>query len=465
MANLINNGLMTSGIARAYVIKREDARIFIPGMMNENIMPGGVLDEANYSKLKETLPKALFNSIALKNVVSSDPTPCWVVFENGDINRPIVMGFFGKGVKSVGGGTYGPGSYNAGAYTYINIDGFGDILLVAGHGNGDPGAVGNGYKEADLTREVVNLLSSKIKCDVYDTSKNMYSDLTGSAATEKLKKYKVVVEIHFNATAGAQGTELLVRNPAQPTNIETAVLKALTDMGFVNRGFKDGNWLGNMNKAINAGVQNYFLVEVCFIDSASDMAIYQEKKNELIENLVKAFNNILESSNLGGTGDGSVNINTPIMGQCVATYDQMLSYLHEINPSAPDYIRFYISEGAAEGVRGDIAFAQSCVETGHWTFTGDVTADQNNFAGIGTTGGGVKGNYFDSPQIGIRAQIQHLKAYASTATLNGECVDPRFNYVTRGCATKIGDFGGGRWAADKQYASKIINIMNKILSK
>lgn len=142
----------------------------------------------------------------------------------------------------------------------------------------------------------------------------------------------------------------------------------------------------------------------------------------------------------------------------------MITYLRSINKDAPDYCSLYLSERAAEGVRGDIAFAQSCVETGHWTFTGDVTSDQNNFAGIGTTGGGVKGEYFDTPQLGIRAQIQHLKAYASTESLNKECVDPRFNYVTRGCATKIGDFGSGKWAGDTNYSSKIISIMNKILA-
>lgn len=100
-SKLINNGLMTSGIVRAYVIKRDDTRVFIPGMMNENLLQ----DMSNYDTIKEILPKALFNSLALKNITTSDPTPCWVVFENGDINRPIVMGFLGKGIKSVSGST------------------------------------------------------------------------------------------------------------------------------------------------------------------------------------------------------------------------------------------------------------------------------------------------------------------------------------------------------------------------
>ena len=464
---LLNQGLMVGGIYRAYVIKRTDYRVYIPGLMNYNIFENdGSLNEDNYEKLKETLPEALFNSKALRDILTNEPTPCWVMFENGDSKRPIVMGYLGKGVKSVpGSGSTPNGDNSFGDITDIIIDGFGDILLVAGHGNGDPGACANGYQEANLTREIVKALSSKMKCDVYDTSKNMYKDLKGSDATNYLKKYKVVMEVHFNA-GGGSGSELLVKNINNPTNIEVAVLNALTSTGLSKHGngWVDGNWLGNMSKAKTAGVQNYFLVEMCFIDSEVDMNLYTNTKSQIIDNIVAAFNNILESSKLGGSGNGFVDTNTKIMGSSVATYNQMITYLRSINKDAPDYCSLYLSEGAAEGVRGDIAFAQSCVETGHWTFTGDVTSDQNNFAGIGTTGGGVKGEYFDTPQLGIRAQIQHLKAYASTESLNKECVDPRFNYVTRGCATKIGDFGSGKWPGDTNYSSKIISIMNKILA-
>ena len=51
---------------------------------------------------------------------------------------------------------------------------------------------------------------------------------------------------------------------------------------------------------------------------------------------------------------------------------------------------------------------------------------------MGVTSNGMRGNSFDTPQLGIRAQVQHLKAYASTVDLKNECVDPRFKYVTRG---------------------------------
>lgn len=459
---LINSDSGVSGIYRAKLIQNqnsEDIRAYIPGIHSTNPFDesGNLKSDVNI----EMFPKIMWCSYNIESTqLSNQSGPAWVMFENGDFKRPVVVSY-----TVIGGSGFGSGS-SGGNTSFISITGFSDILLVAGHGNGDPGASGNGYKESDLTREVVNLLSQKLKCDVYDTSRNLKDDVDNNNTVVNLKDYKVVMNIHFNSgDSTANGTEILVKDTSQPTNIEKAVLDAIVKVGFTNRGFKDANDLHIMKHAIATGVQNCFYVEVCFISSSSDMQLYELKKNEIVDNIVEAFNSIIESSKLGGTGIGSVNENTMIMGTCVATYNQMIAFLQEKNSSAPDYIKLYISEGAAEGVRGDIAFAQSCVETGYWTFTGDVSADQNNFAGLGATGNGEKGESFESPQLGIRAQIQHLKAYASTENLNGTCVDNRFTLVTRGSATTIGSLGSGAWAKDSVYSTKIINILNEILSK
>lgn len=162
------------------------------------------------------------------------------------------------------------------------------------------------------------------------------------------------------------------------------------------------------------------------------------------------------------------------MGQVQASVEQMWAYIKKVNPKVPGsvikMIPYYITEGAAEGVRGDIAFAQSCLETGNFTFSGSaVTLDQNNFCGMGVTSNGMKGNSFKTPQQGIRAQIQHLKAYASDDKLNNTCVDPRFTYVKRASAPYVELLGiqenpsGGGWAAGKGYGTKILNILSSIL--
>ena len=186
-------------------------------------------------------------------------------------------------------------------------------------------------------------------------------------------------------------------------------------------------------------------------------------------------NRRLAADDNGSQGGTSTEGYTKIMGTAVATAAQMQSYIKSVNPSVAqsviDMIQLYLSEGAAEGVRGDIAFAQSCLETGNFGFSGSaVTLDQNNFCGMGVTSNGMKGNSFDTPQLGIRAQIQHLKAYASTDALKNDLVDPRFNYVTRGCAKYVEWLGqqenpdGKGWAAGAGYGSKILTILQKVVA-
>ena len=164
-----------------------------------------------------------------------------------------------------------------------------------------------------------------------------------------------------------------------------------------------------------------------------------------------------------------------IMGTPQASVEQMKVYIKKVNPQVSDsvtkMISLYITEGTAEGVRGDIAFAQSCLETGNFTFSGSaVTLDQNNFCGLGVNVTGKKGCSFKTAKEGIRAQIQHLQAYACTDGLKQKCIDPRYTYVSRGCAEYVEHLGiqenptGQGWAAGKNYGTQIIEILNAILS-
>ena len=165
---------------------------------------------------------------------------------------------------------------------------------------------------------------------------------------------------------------------------------------------------------------------------------------------------------------------TPIMGeseaaaaQMVAAYDGKGKHYPEIYsdkgaPTIEDFCAIVCDEAEAEGVRAEVVFSQAMHETGWLQFGGDVSADQCNFAGIGATGG-VAGNSFEDVRQGIRAQVQHLKAYASTDDLANECVDPRFHYVDRGIAPTVEELGG-RWAVGSHYGERIIAIMDYVLS-
>lgn len=108
------------------------------------------------------------------------------------------------------------------------------------------------------------------------------------------------------------------------------------------------------------------------------------------------------------------------------------------------------------------------LETGGLTFGGDVQASQCNFGGLGAVGGGAAGETYADVRTGLRAQVQHLKAYASTEGLNNVCVDTRFQYVSRGTARYVewlaipqNPYGKG-WAADADYGTKLLRIMDSL---
>lgn len=172
---------------------------------------------------------------------------------------------------------------------------------------------------------------------------------------------------------------------------------------------------------------------------------------------------------------------TLIMGAAEATAAQMAMFCWRENPkpqlpacTLEQLASLFLEEGQAEGVRGDIAFAQSIKETGYFKYGGIVLPSQNNYAGIGALNGNAQGQAasFPEPRIGVRAQIQHLKAYASAAPLARPCVDPRFNLVTRGIAKYVEWLGaednpeGRGWAVPgKGYGSSIVGLLNKILAQ
>lgn len=134
------------------------------------------------------------------------------------------------------------------------------------------------------------------------------------------------------------------------------------------------------------------------------------------------------------------------------------------------FAQIFYEEATAEGVRAEVAFTQCMKETGFLKYGGDVLPNQYNFAGIGATGA-VHGASFSNVRMGIRAQIQHLKAYGSISSLTNPCVDPRFNLVKRGSAQYVEWLGikenpnGYGWATSKSYGHDIVSMVNVLLRK
>ena len=143
-----------------------------------------------------------------------------------------------------------------------------------------------------------------------------------------------------------------------------------------------------------------------------------------------------------------------------------------LDPRFADIAAAYKRHGDIWRVRWDYAFFQMAVETNFLTYRtgngrwGDVNPKQNNFAGLGTTGGGVPGDSYPDVNTGVLAQIQHLVVYS------GERIDEPVGARTRlkqddilvTMASKKGrtTFAdlARRWAADKHYGASIEWVAN-----
>ncbi len=156
-----------------------------------------------------------------------------------------------------------------------------------------------------------------------------------------------------------------------------------------------------------------------------------------------------------------------IMGEPELTVEQMRKFLRDINPKAPEIEQLYLEEGNIEGVRGDIAFCQAIHETDYFRFTGTAKIEWNNPAGLGVTGPAGVGARFPDWRTGIRAQIQHLKAYAvKNPTFKYPLVDPRYEAVKNagyiGTAPTWTDLNG-KWAyPGKTYGQAILALYDKV---
>ena len=173
-----------------------------------------------------------------------------------------------------------------------------------------------------------------------------------------------------------------------------------------------------------------------------------------------------------------------ILGNPTTTVKKMTQYYNDRNllyptaklsaggaDSIEKLAKIFYEEAIAEGIDPAIAWCQTMKETNWLRFGGQVKIEQFNFAGIGATDGGAAGADFSSygtngVRMGVRAQIQHLKAYAVSGLkktdLKNDCVDPRFAYVKKGSAAYVEWLGiqenptGAGWATDVEYGYSIM---------
>ena len=199
---------------------------------------------------------------------------------------------------------------------------------------------------------------------------------------------------------------------------------------------------------------------------------------QLIDNVWYYFENSGELNNQPSSKppvNDAIKVYYEIAGDSSVTVEQMVNYYKKSGKPYPaealkaggaatieEFCQIYYEECETEGIKAEVAFVQSMIETGFLQFGGSVKIEQFNFAGLGATGNGVSGNSFENVRMGIRAHVQHLKCYANTEPLKNECVDPRWGAWLRGKAPYVewlsipNNPNGTGWAGDADYAAKIL---------
>jgi N-acetylmuramoyl-L-alanine amidase len=366
------------------------------------------------------------------------------------------------------------------------------VVLDPGHGGRTTGAVANGLVEKDLNLTVALKARDYLKAYKVRVELTRETDVYLSA-TERVSKVRsfspnLCWSVHHNAYDGTvRGAEIIdAYYNKEDDKLSLDWLARMKAIGMpTRRRFAQLNREGKdyyfMIRDIISSTTEAVISEGGFIDNELDAALlkqpgFLDKEAQTISESIAKYLG-LEKAN---QGPDETKL-TPIMGEAKATAEQMASLVLRRNsePKLPnstvlELAKIFLEEGAKEGVRGDIAWAQSILETGYFRYGGIVLPEQNNYGGIGATNDTGQGGAasFESPRIGARAQMQHLKAYASTAPLNQENVDPRFDKVKRGSAPYVEWLGyednpnGVGWAyPGKGYGANIIRIYNDILKE
>lgn len=365
----------------------------------------------------------------------------------------------------------------------------------------DAGHVGSKYNQSPVVKTyyesaMVWALHLKLKAQleargfqVVTTRASIDTDLGVYERGTASKGCDVFISLHSNA-CGTESVDypVVYRAYDNKNNVDTLALKLAKKVGELmgttqagrtatRKNSSGGEYYGVLRGARAVGTPCYMLIEHSF--HTNTKATKWLSKDANLDKLAVAEADIL--AEFFGMESSTETEKTAIMGKAQATAQQMALFCRSKN-SAPQLTscsleqlaEMFIEEGEAEGVRGDVAFAQSLHETGYFKFGGIVLPTQNNYAGIGALNGNATGQAasFPDPRTGVRAQIQHLKAYASTEALVNECVDPRFSLVARGVAPYVEWLGaadnpqGCGWAVPGAgYGANIVKLLGQIMAQ
>ncbi|WP_273226401.1 N-acetylmuramoyl-L-alanine amidase [Geosporobacter ferrireducens] len=347
------------------------------------------------------------------------------------------------------------------------------IIIDSGHGGKDPGASGFGMQEKDLNLIYARLLAVKLENYNMDVDTSLLNDnyYSPEELTNRIKKSgaTLCISCHNNAFNGtARGFEVIHSIHTEGT-LAKLILEETRKTDFpVRRVFSRAS-----TSPSRAGEDYYYIirdtypevetiiVEFGFMDNREDFKLLTNPvwQDKLTAAVAAGVNKYIYSD---------INGKTKIQGNSILHPNQLKAALRAVNGGAnTGIVDIYYDIAPIYEIKADLAFLQSIHETNWLRFTGVVKPEQNNFAGLGATGPNNTGLWFSTVEAGVEAHIQHLYAYATTASIpvGRTLYDKRFHLVQRGSAPTWEDLNG-RWAVPGTgYGERIVELQKIVLEK
>ena len=169
------------------------------------------------------------------------------------------------------------------------------ILIICGHGAGDPGACSSLGVERDEVRKIGPRVAELLRgykdttVDIYPTNRNAYSDVKNGTVAVNFANYDYVFEIHFNSAtnAAANGVEIWVTPNESGIAVEQKIVNYMAALGFTNRGVKR-EYFAVITAAKNKGT-SAALIETCFIMNQYDMALYKNNFDKICQAMARGI--------------------------------------------------------------------------------------------------------------------------------------------------------------------------------
>jgi len=344
------------------------------------------------------------------------------------------------------------------------------ILLISGHGAGDPGAVSVFGKEADLTIEQVKKIKAALDAyadvSLYPTDRNAYTDIKKGALKVNFKEYDYVLEVHFNSCVNdisgngkTTGTEIYVTKAETGVGVEAAIVNNIAGLGLTNRGVKRTDFTVIYN-AKKAGV-SAALVEICFIDDRDDMNIYNAKKDAIAQAVA---NGVISGFGLkkGGNTQAAAPAAPNGLQKVQTACKNAKEFLEKIAPLCQADYKLH-------KILPSLSIAQACLESGYGT--SDLYVYGSAAFGI-KAAAGWKGKVFrkntrevlGGADVFVDADFRAYANLAESVSDHGEFLQKDIykkvvgetNFQAAAKAVKAAGY-----ATDPEYVSKLTKIYNE----